>query len=215
MEFDDIKSISKNVDNKTLIIFWQFAIKSLNELDVVSNQNLSIEMFLIRLMYLVGTKDPEIQTKNNDVALDLKIKKDDKQSLIRDTQIDQNTISQIKNVSQQKEISSKIIKNENKKINEEIKINSFNDLIDTCFKFKEMKLKYELENNVNLVKFEYERIEISFNEKLDKNFIKELSAKLFEWTSKRWIITLSKTEGSHSVKEQKKINKDNNKRGNA
>ena len=34
------------------ILFWQFTIKTIDELDIVSNQNLSIEMFLIRLMYL-------------------------------------------------------------------------------------------------------------------------------------------------------------------
>ena len=35
--------------------------------------------------------------------------------------------------------------------------------IKICNDKKEIKLKYELENNVNLVKFENLRIEISFN----------------------------------------------------
>ena len=41
---------------KVLILFWQFTIRTLDELDIVSNQNLSIEMFLMRLMHLVSTK---------------------------------------------------------------------------------------------------------------------------------------------------------------
>ena len=45
-EFSKIKSISNRIDNKSLIVFWQFTIKTLDELDVVSNQHLSIEMFL-------------------------------------------------------------------------------------------------------------------------------------------------------------------------
>ena len=65
-----------------------------------------------------------------------------------------------------------------------------------------MKLKYELEKNVNLVSFEKNRIEISFNDNLDKNFVKELSLKLFEWTGERWIITFSKSKGEISVKER-------------
>ena len=65
-----------------------------------------------------------------------------------------------------------------------------------------IKLKYELEKNVNLVSFEDQRIEISFNEDLDKDFIKDLSLKLYEWTSTRWIITLSKTKGQPSKKEE-------------
>ena len=81
-------------------------------------------------------------------------------------------------------------------------INSFDDLLKTCFSKKEIKLKYELEKNVNLVSFENKRIEISFNEDLDKDFIKDLSAKLFEWTNERWIISLSKTKGQPSKKEE-------------
>ena len=46
------------------------------------------------------------------------------------------------------------------------------NLLDICSSKKEIKLKYELEKNVNLVSFESQRIEISFNENLDKDFIK-------------------------------------------
>ena len=80
-------------------------------------------------------------------------------------------------------------------------INSFDDLLEICSFKKEIKLKYELEKNVNLVSFEDQRIEISFNEDLDKDFIKDLSSKLYEWTNSRWIITLSKTKGQPSKKE--------------
>ena len=69
----------------------------------------------------------------------------------------------------------------------------------------EESLKYELENNINLVSFEKGRMEIAFNESLDKDFIKELSNKLFEWTNIRWIITLSKKTGEISLKEKDQI----------
>ena len=72
---------------------------------------------------------------------------------------------------------------------------------------KEIKLKYELEKNVNLVSFEKNRIEISFNDNLDKNFVKDLSLKLFEWTGQRWIITFSKKKVSYQLKKKKKIKK--------
>jgi DNA polymerase-3 subunit gamma/tau len=67
-----------------------------------------------------------------------------------------------------------------------------------------MKLKYELEKNVNLVKFENGRIEISFNDSLDKDFVKDLSTKLLEWTSQRWIISFSKNRGEMSIKDKAK-----------
>ena len=87
-------------------------------------------------------------------------------------------------------------------------ISSFDDLLDVCTQKKEIKLKYELEKNVNLVKFERNRIEISFNDNLDKDFVKDLSSKLFEWTAERWIITFSKSKGEMSVKEKQNNKKD-------
>ena len=41
---------------------------------------------------------------------------------------------------------------------------------------------------------------------LDKDFVKDLSTKLFEWTNKRWIISFSKNKGEISIKD-----KENNK----
>ena len=65
-ELNSIRDIAKNVDNETLILFWQFTIKTLEELDIVSNQSLSIEMFLIRLVHLKKMSNiSEIIEQNN------------------------------------------------------------------------------------------------------------------------------------------------------
>ena len=109
------------------------------------------------------------------------------------------TIDQIKNFVQEKRPEHKINKEE-QQLQKSI-ISSFNDLLKICTLKKEMKLKYELEKNVNLVSFENQRMEISFHENLDKEFIKILSSKLYEWTGNRWIITLSKKKGKPSIKE--------------
>ena len=60
---------------------------------------------------------------------------------------------------------------------------------------------------MSLVSFIDQKIEISFNENLDKNFVKELSSKLYEWTGKRWIIAFSKEIGQLSKKNEKKNEK--------
>ena len=93
------------------------------------------------------------------------------------------------------------------KAQEKLIIDSFDHLLEICAQKREMKLKFELEKNVNLVSFEKNRIEISFNDKLDNNFVKDLSLKLFEWTNERWIITLSKIKGDLSIKEKEKDKK--------
>ena len=94
-----------------------------------------------------------------------------------------------------------------KKINEikeksKIKITSFQDLIDQSNKEKEIELKYDLERNVKLVSFNQGKIDISFNEKLNKNFIKNLTEKLLQWTGERWIISLSKNVEAKSIYEK-------------
>ena len=199
-EYNEIKKISENVDKKSLILFWQFTIKTLGELDIVSNQNVSIEMFLLRLIYLQDLKE---EKSINEPAKSQKSDDNIKKPELSDEEIGSNkTINQIKNISQLNEIvPEKEKKSEPAGINK-LNINSLEDLIEVCNEKKEIKLKYELENNVNLVKFENLRIEISFNEKLDKNFIKDLTFKLNEWTGSRWIITLSKAIGEISLKEK-------------
>ncbi|MDA9158094.1 DNA polymerase III subunit gamma/tau [Candidatus Pelagibacter sp.] len=205
-EFKKIQEISGKVNNETLILFWQFTIKTLEELDIVSNQHLSMEMFLIRLTHLkemnkqaldINDKEASQKTEKVNYASSLQTKDDDDLFGIKDKV---ETIGQMKNVVQEKDIK---IKDEGKEIKLQTKLlNSFDDLLELCSSKKEIKLKYELEKNVNLVSFENKRIEISFNEDLDKDFIKDLSLKLYEWTKERWIITLSKTKGQPSKKEE-------------
>jgi len=190
-EFEKIKELSKKVDASVLVLFWQFAISFLEELNVVSNQHLSMEMFLIRLMHLSSRKKEKISNNQEDQTSSQKLEIEEVSQ----------TISQIKNITQEEKINSET--QTEIKSSSRILIKSLEDLIETCFKKKEIKLKYELEKNVNLVKFEKNRIEISFNENLDKNFVKELSTKLFEWTDERWIITFSQTKGEISVKDKK------------
>ena len=62
-EFLRIKNLSNSLEDQVLLLFWQFTLRTLNELDIVSNQNLSIEMFLMRLMYLCSFKPEDHQKK--------------------------------------------------------------------------------------------------------------------------------------------------------
>jgi DNA polymerase-3 subunit gamma/tau len=206
-EFDKIKEISQNVKNEILILFWQFCVKSLSELEIVSNQHLSIEMLLIRLIHLKDVKNINSENIKNENITKTNIKskliqnKNERDDLF-DLKDKASSIGQMKSIIQEKNIEEE--KNEDIDNKKNI-INSFEQLIEFCSLKKEMKLKYELEKNVNLVSFEKQRIEISFNENLDKDFIKNLSSKLYDWTNLRWIITLSKIKGQPSKKE-KEIN---------
>ena len=85
--------------------------------------------------------------------------------------------NQLKNTNQIKTSPIKNLKEDNH--NTKVEITSFQDLIDQANKEKEIELKYDLERNVKLVSFnKNDKINISFNEKLNKNFIKNLSEKI-------------------------------------
>ncbi len=182
-----ITSLSKAIDPNAILLFWEFTLKTLKEINIVANSNLLIEMFLIQLTYL-KKKNVIDNSQQNKLGNTLIKNIDLKSTKSKDP------INQIKNIKQEDE------KIERKNT---IEIKNFEDLIEICLKKKEMKLKYELENNVNLVSFSNMNIEISINDKLNKNFIKDLSEKLYDWTNNRWLISFSKEKGAMSEKEKK------------
>ena len=200
-EIKNLSEIAYNIEESTLLNYWQFTINAMQELEVVSDQNIAIEMFLIRLLHLKEIKEEKLNNINKNYETSTKKVENDNNNLNLSNNI---SVKQIKNFSQEEQLDL-----EKKNIDDKIsnKIQSFDELIEICNKNKELKLKYELETNVNLVRFENQLIEISFNENLDKNFVKDLSEKLFNWTSKRWIITFSKKKGmitkKQNIKEKK------------
>tara|TARA_B100000941_G_scaffold114240_1_gene80247 strand:+ start:209 stop:1837 length:1629 start_codon:yes stop_codon:yes gene_type:complete len=199
-EHKNIKNLKDKIDNKTIILFWQFTIKMLDEIKVVSNQDISVEMFLIRLLYLKQFNIDKIS--GHDIKFDEKDTDNLGSKKINDKNLT-STVDQIKNITQTDELK---LEKKNDSFNYEIK--SMHDLINLCIEKKEMSLKYELETNVKLVSFSKNLIEISFNDDLNNNFIKDLTTKLFEWTSQRWIITLTKELGSPPIKQVIQSEKD-------
>ena len=196
-EFEKIKYLSNKLPKKDLLLLWQFTLNNLEKIDIINNQHQFVEMFLIRALYLKKILKVKENPKVEELRQDLNINKTIHE---KKTQEKQETIDQLKNVEQEEKIVSKPeVKN---KI-EGIQIKSFKDLIELCIEKKELKIKYELENNLRLVSFKDQKIEISFNSTLDKSFVKELSSKLLEWTNKRWIIAFSKENSLPTLKEQK------------
>jgi DNA polymerase-3 subunit gamma/tau len=215
-EQDIINSISEDINMTTLIVFWQFILKVIDELSVVSNPILSLEMLVVRLVHLkdMPTYDKLLDSlkknnldetkEDNNIIIESKNKK----KIINDeNQITKISKNQIKNTIQTKPVlSSSKQKNLSTNIVKE-KLSSFEDLIYLAGKKKEIQLKYDLEKNVNLIKFSEGKIDISFNQNLDKNFVRNLSTKLVEWTGNRWVITLSKETGEKTFSETQDIRK--------
>jgi len=216
-EQEAVNLMSNNVSTSTLIVFWQLILKVLEELSIVSSPILSLEMLVVRLVHLEEMPSYEDVLEslkknnsspaevNSNVTID---RENDKKIFSNETdEIANISKDQIKNTTQTKPILSSL---NPKNLPKDIivgKISSFEELILLSARKKEIQLKYDLENNVNLIKFSEGKIDISFNENLDKNFVRNLSKKLLEWTGTRWVITLTKKIGKKTFSELQSIKK--------
>ena len=166
-------------------------------------------MYVIQLIHLKNIHS-EQESRNN--VNDKRISNDN----LVGKKIDEKTIeknipnqikNQLKSTNQIKTSPAKSLSKDRQ--SSKIEITSFQDLIDQAYKEKEIELKYDLERNVKLVSFNKGAIDISFNEKLNKNFIKNLTEKLLSWTGERWIISLSKNANAKSIYEKNLEEKSN------
>ncbi len=198
-ELELIEKGSQNLKMQDLGLFWQLTLKTIEDLKVVSNESVALEMFLMQLMHAKNLEDYSEEktferTKLNDIQpTKKKIEEDNTNSNPANF-----TKNQLKSTEQIKTLVNKEIETK-----ENFQVNSFSDLIHLAEKNKEMELKYDLERNVKLVGFQNGKIDINFNENLNKNFIKRLSQSLYEWTGKRWIISLSKEKNLKTFHQEK------------
>ena len=209
-EVQMVDQYSKNIDIQDIGLFWQLTIKTIDDLRVVGNENLTLEMYIMQLVHLknIDTRKENINIENENVkTTNEKIvgKK------IDDNNLETNIPNQIKN---QLKSTNQIKTNPENNLSvgntiSKVEIKSFKDLINLASKEKEIELKYDLERNVKLVSFNKGKIDISFNEKLNKNFIKNLTEKLLLWTGDRWIISLSKNVNAKSIYEKNQEDKTN------
>ncbi|MCI5053451.1 MAG: DNA polymerase III subunit gamma/tau [Pelagibacteraceae bacterium] len=189
-----LNAMVKDLDMTYLTMLWHFLIKGLEDLNLYPNLSIAFQMLLTRLCHLKNMPDPQsVYESKEESKINTEYNKTSNQK------INLQSTTQIKNVSQEIE-SPKQNLNQN---NLTSKINSFEELISLVEKNKEIELKFDLERNVRLVKFSEGKIDIEFNEKLSKNFIKNLTSRLLEWTGNRWIITLSKSKGDQTIYEKK------------
>ena len=195
-----IDKLSMNLNMQDIGLFWQLTIKTMDDLKIISNENLAIEMYIMQLTHLKNIEQEQMNINLNNESSNNKNtneEKEEKNNLFKKNNITSSK-DQLKNIDQVKE---KIIKKPVLNIDEKNKINlnNFQELIDLANIKKEAELKYDLERNVKLVSFRKGKIDISFNEKLNKNFIKNLTEKLILWTGERWLISLSKNDGAKTV----------------
>ena len=203
-EKEMIEQYSKNIDMQDVGLLWQLTIKTIDDLRIIGNENLTLEMYIMQLVHLKNIDEKNITYEKSDTIKNENLKEKNLEKSSQEQILPNQIKSQLKNTDQ---IKSNPIKNFDKE-KSKIEIVSFQDLINLANSEKEIELKYDLERNVKLVSFNKGKIDISFNEKLNKNFIKNLSDKLLKWTGQRWVISLSKNNDAKSIYEKNLENQD-------
>ena len=179
----------------------------MEDIRIVGNENLALEMYVMQLMHVksIGQEDftSSINQENISTAkgTNMDLHRDDDDNKVKSVYK-----NQLKNTEQVKENLAKQPELKSEPIQKNI-INTFEDLVKVATDEKEATLKYDLERNVKLVSFTPGKINITFNEKLNKNFIKVLTEKLLKWTGERWVISLSKEEGAKTIFEKTQSDK--------
>ena len=198
-----IDQYSKGLNMIDLGLFWQLTLKTIEDLKISGNENIVLEMYLMQMVHLkkIGKEDSVIEEKqDNNPEIKDSIKFEENKNKVINKEINNKTKNQLKSTFQIK--TESLNNSEGKESTKKIELNSLEELIELAKKENEIELRYDLERNVKLVSFSKGKIDISFNEKLNKNFIKLLSEKLLKWTGERWIISLSKSEGTKTIFEK-------------
>tara|TARA_B100000902_G_C27268989_1_gene895249 strand:- start:99 stop:1769 length:1671 start_codon:yes stop_codon:yes gene_type:complete len=199
-EINLINSVSDGISISDVGLFWQYTIKTIDDLRIINDEEVILKMYILQLTHLKRIDSSFVNNPSKEISNDVKSEIINGQEDFQENKLPK-TKSQLKNTEQ---IKTKIIDQSSSKIQNKLNenINSFEDIVSLAKKENEIELKYDLERNVKLVSFKIGKIDISFNEKLNKNFIKILTEKLHTWTGDRWIISLNKKIGEKTIFEK-------------
>ena len=181
--FTRLIALQEKLDIKKLSRFWQMTLKASEEIKNSFNAFSALEMVVIRMAYVSDLPSPEEII--NSLETDDMIKK--------------------KNLVDGSSKNDHSDRSKNKK--EITTINSYEKIIDIAGQNKNLILKKFLQEDVRLVSFESGHIDINVNEG-NEEIIKDLIAKLYEWTEQRWIINVSTKRGEDTILEKEKQKQD-------
>ena len=187
-----LKSIIEDESVKSLSRYWQMILKAANEIKNFSKPLSALEMAVIRMCYISDLPTPDeiikkIESKDISPAEKKTLKSKSKSS-----------VSMISGSSEKKEPDESLIEEVLTKRSPE----DFHEIIQLARIHKDVRMQYELENNVSLVSFAKEKIEINIL-KGSESIASDLSKKLFEWTEKKWIVLVSSSQGEKTINQER------------
>ena len=198
-EKNKAKEMSDRLTISVLGRFWQSLFKGYQELQNTNHLYQTSEMIVIRLVYLSDFPPPS----------DLIKKMEEKEKILDQTsylKTNKSTDSD-KILNEIQNISDKKIEKNNLKIKN--KINSFRELVELFYKYREPLMYSKLYNQVRLISFEEGKLVINIDDLKEKNFPKQVIKLVSKWTGRIWTISLSDNKTGKTLAEEDIIIKEN------
>ena len=144
-DIEMIDRVSKGIDMQDIGLFWQFTLKTIEDLSLIGNENLVLEMYVMQLIHLKSMGETNEITNHKkeigDVFSKRKLTQNDTDKENLDLDLSSKIKDQLKNTNQIKTNPSKRPTSE--LIKGKIEVSSFKDLINLADKEKELELKYD------------------------------------------------------------------------
>ena len=191
-EKNKAKEMSDRLTISVLGRFWQSLFKGYQELQNTNHLYQTSEMIVIRLVYLSDFPPPS----------DLIKKMEEKEKILDQTsylKTNKSTDSD-KILNEIQNISIKKIEKNNLKIKN--KINSFRELVELFYKYREPLMYSKLYNQVRLISFEEGKLVINIDDLKEKNFPKQVIKLVSKWTGRIWTISLSDNKTGKTLAEE-------------
>jgi DNA polymerase-3 subunit gamma/tau len=183
---------------RTLSRVWQMLLKGLSEVQGAARPVAAAEMVLVRLAYLADGPSPE------DLVASLKNNPPSRAPASGGPAASPsggNERAQLRSVSmtsQRPEPETRVMA----AVDAVPRLQRFEDVVALLAEKRDIKLKHMVETRARLVSFEQGRIEIALEEGAPGSIATDLAERLKRWTGTLWVVSLSRSQGAPTLREQ-------------
>ena len=208
------KAAASDLPMRAMTRMWQMLLKAIEEVSSAPNAMMAAEMAIIRLTHVADLPSPEelIKKIQNDPNPPVSVRNGP--SVASNSE---NEVPQQKNIQISPNSSGAKLSNDGTigvgvpRPQEEDplhKYSEFNQVLELIRSHRDMKLLYDVETYVRVVKYLPGRLEFEPTKESPKDLAQRLGQKLQDWTKSRWAITLVNEGGGATIAEQKLEAKD-------
>ena len=208
------KAAASDLPMRAMTRMWQMLLKAIEEVSSAPNAMMAAEMAIIRLTHVADLPSPEELIKKIQNDPNPPVSVSNGPSIANNSE---NKVPQQKNIQVSPNSSGTKLSNEGtigvvvSRTQEEDplhKYSEFNQVLELIRSHRDMKLLYDVETYVRVVKYLPGRLEFEPTKESPKDLAQRLGQKLQDWTKSRWAITLVNEGGGATIAEQKLEAKD-------